>query len=146
MALSLDFRDISHRVGDNSLDNEAPYIREHASADGFASEAERKTARRRSERATQSSATADPQEATVVDEAEPGPAPPDDDATTAETPTPRKKRTRPQPIRSTHEPGSDATIAAELALLRAAQQAIAGGNPARALEKIVSTPRPSPAR
>ncbi|MEM6996951.1 MAG: hypothetical protein AAF721_40990 [Myxococcota bacterium] len=112
---------------------EAPYVGEHESADGYASAAEREAAERRRRRARP------PTEAVPeIDATPPAPEPPalPEEAAPLE-PTPQPKRRPPKrPSTDAPKPSTDATIAAEMALLKSAQQAIAGGNPSRALEKL----------
>ena len=125
---------LQSRDDGDRTENEAPHVGKREATDGFATPAQREAAQRRRRNRTvpaietenEPTATAETEDPTPVVE-EPAPAQP------VHAKRPRK---RPSKAPSAAPPAPDATIAAEMALLRTAQQAIAGGNPSRGLEKL----------
>ena len=138
LAWSLDLGGVlqaQQTTGDPDL--EAPYVGEREADDGYATpRAPDPVAKRRAPRAVEPEPEPEP-EPEIVPEPEPEPE-------VVPEPEPKKPRHRkpapdpepdPSPVPDP-EPAVDATIAAEMALLKSAQQAIASGNHARGLEKV----------
>ena len=120
-------------TGDADL--EAPYVGERDADDGYATpRAPDPVAKRHTPRAAPPEPEPEP-EPEIVPEPEPEPeVVPEPEP---KKPRPRKPDPKPDPAPVPDpEPALDATIAAEMALLKSAQQAIASGNHARGLEKV----------